>query len=116
MKLTNATFTAQRGCLIEIDGWPADIETKPALLCDGVCHITALNAADRTKAEDLLISPCGQDGTVFGCNAPRLVELAARYWLWSQGDDFTEKSETVLSDPLAAAIMLQQHLAKLNLV
>jgi len=72
MNLSNAIFTADRGCLIQIDGAPADIDTKTSLLWQGVCTIIALDAADRVKVKGLLISPCGQDGGAFGCNEPRL--------------------------------------------
>lgn len=35
MNLSNATFTADRGCMIQIDGSPADIDTKTSLLWQG---------------------------------------------------------------------------------
>ena len=110
MNLSNAIFTAARGCLIQIEGFAADIETKTSLLMQGVCYITALNSADRDKAEVLLISPCGQDGAVFGRAEPRLVELAARHSAWLNDDNNAPWADTtaVPLEPLAAAMALQQ--------
>ena len=116
MNLSNATFTAAAGCQIQIDGFAADIETKTSLLMQGVCSITALNSADSDKAEALLTSPCGQDGAVFGCNEPRLVELAARYSAWLNDDNNAPWADTAAAplEPLAAAMAFQQYLNTLN--
>jgi hypothetical protein len=116
MKLSNATFTALRGCQIQIDGFAADIETKPAMLLDGVCSITALDPQHWGKADALLTSPCGQDGAVFGCNEPRLVELAARYNAWLDDDTNAPWADTAAEplSPLQAAMAFQQFLSTLN--
>ena len=116
MNLSNATFTADRGCMIQIDGSLADIDTKTSLLWQGVCTITALDAADRDKVEGLLISPCGQDGGAFGCNEPRLVELAAHYRAWLDDDKNSPWADTAAAplEPLAAAMALHQYLSTLS--
>ncbi len=118
-KLSNATFTADRGCLIEIDGFMADIETKTSLLMQGVCSITALSPMNFDKADALLISPCGQDGAVFGCSEPRLVELAARHRAWLDDDAGAPWADTPaapLETPAAASAALMQYLGTLNLI
>ncbi len=116
LQLSNATFSAARGCLIQIDGFAADIKTKFGLLWQGVCSIVALNPADSDKAEALLISPCGQDGAVFGCNEPRLVELAARHSAWLNDETNAPWADTtaVPLEPLEAAMAFQQYLGTLN--
>ncbi len=116
MTINNITFTAQSGCLLNIDGWPACIESKAALLMQGVCIVTALNAGDAAKADDLMTSPCGQDGAVFGCNDPRLVELAARHYAWLNDDTNAPWADTAAAplSPLDAAMAFQQYLNNLN--
>jgi len=116
MNLSKATFTAMSGCHIQIEGIPADIETKPAMLMDGVCFITALSPADAAWVESLNTSPCGQDGAVFGCNEPRLVELAARYNAWLSNEKNAPWADTTAAPltPLDAAMAFQQYLSTLN--
>jgi hypothetical protein len=115
-KLSNATFTAARGCLIQINSFAADIETKASILCDGVCIIAALDPKDGDQAEALMISPCGQDGTVFGCSDPRLVELSARHQAWLNDENNSPWADTTAAPlpPSEAAMALQQHLINLN--
>ncbi|WP_395737427.1 hypothetical protein [Prosthecobacter sp.] len=116
MTLSNATFTAVRGCLIQIAGMLADIDTKLSLLREGVCSIVALNAADAEALYELMATPCGQDGTSYGCNEPRLVELAARYRAWLDDDKNAPWADTTATPlaPVDAAMAFQQFLATLN--
>lgn len=117
MKLSNATFTALQGCQIQIDGFAADIATKTSMLMEGVCSIIALNPQYWDRADALLTSPCGQDGTVFGCNDPRLLELAARYDAWLNDDEAAPWADTQaapIADPVEAAIAFQHNLSTLD--
>lgn len=117
MKLSDATFSATRGCIIQIDGMSCDINTKRSLLMDGVCFITALDAKDAEKVDALMLTPTGQDGTLFGCNDPRLVELAARYDAWMFDDEAAPWEDTQaapIADPVEAAMAFQRHLSTLD--
>lgn len=116
LKLGQATFNALRGCFIEIDGWPANIQTKLALLADGVCNINPENIEDAAKAEELMDSPCG-DGTMFACSDIRLLELAAHYFEWSNDEANAPWADTQV-DPLPvdqAMALFGQRLARIVL-
>lgn len=117
MTLSNAQFSAQ-GCFVTIDGWRADVSSKFSLLLAGLCAPRAVDPGDADKARDLRASPVmdesGEPVGMYACNEPRLVELAVRHWLWSQGNDFADKPAEVHADPVAAAMALQQHLSTLK--
>jgi hypothetical protein len=98
MKIGKATFTALRGCIVEIDGWQADIETKQAMLADGVCNVRALDLQDQPKADSLMTAVAG-DGQTPGCDNLQLLELAAHYYEWSNGGKL-ESWKDMVFDPL----------------
>lgn len=112
MNIGKVTFSTERGCLVEIDGWLANIETKTEMLKQGVCHVTAVDAAHSPDAEDLLYSPCGQDGTVYGCPEPVLVELAMRYAEWQDGREEAAEEPAAALPPQAAVNAMQRWMAR----
>jgi hypothetical protein len=112
MNIGKVTFSVERGCLVEVDGWTANIETKPAMLKQGVCHVAAVDAAHSAEAEEMLYSPCGQDGTVYGCPEPELVELAARYADWLEGRDEAGDETVSALRPEAAVVAVQRWMAR----
>jgi hypothetical protein len=110
MKLSKATFSIN-GCFIDIDGIPMNIASKVELLRQGFCWVSAMSAEHEQSADDLRISPCGQDGNVFACAEPQLVELALRYYAWlNTGISWLDVEQEALL-PVAAAIVIQQHLS-----
>lgn len=112
MKIEQVIFSVERGCLVEIDGWLANIETKTAVLRQGVCHVAAVDAGHSPDAEDLLYSPCGQDGTVYGCPEPVLVELAMRYAEWMEGRQEGAEEPTAALSPETAINAVQRWMAR----
>ncbi|MCA1963840.1 MAG: hypothetical protein LDL31_07840 [Prosthecobacter sp.] len=106
MTLSNAHFTAN-GCLVTIDGWMADVSSKLSLIEAGLCSVVALDFQRTEMADALSCAPFG-DG-LYACDDPRLVELAARYWDWSNSDghSFEDMPVSVITDPVQAAIALQ---------
>jgi hypothetical protein len=112
MHLSQARFTVFH-CYVTIDGWPADIETKLSLLMEGVCSVKCQDMEHDEQARALHQTRCGQDKNVFGCNDPRLVELAARYRLWGDAGGGPDEEVEILDEP-AARVALMRHLAVLS--
>lgn len=110
MHLTNATFTIH-SCLVEIDGWMADVSSKWSLIEACCCNVNAMDAENWEKAEDLHYSPVGDTG-IYACSYPPLVELAARHWLWTNGDGPWDDVPVEIKSPLRAAMDLSSLLAE----
>lgn len=113
MNLSKARFTPD-ACLISIDGTPMNIASKSSLIEQGVCWVSAMKPEDEPEADALRISPCGQDGNVFACAEPQLVELAQRYHFWLNSDAHPSGIEVEALTPVAAAAAMQRHLIILN--
>jgi hypothetical protein len=116
IQLSHATFSAL-GCLVEIDGWTADIDSKRSLLLLGLCNLAADDADDQPKADAL--STAAVDGDdVLACNEPRLVDLAMRYRDWlddpqkKKTADWAATPADIAADDAAASLAVLQWLAK----
>lgn len=79
--LTNPVFTALRGCLVEIDGWQADLNTEPSVLLHGLCVVKAVDFGFTAEA-DRLMRYEAEEGCIRACDDPLLVELAMRHNDW----------------------------------
>lgn len=112
MHLSHARFTLHH-CYVTIDGWQADIGTKLSLLLEGVCNVYPVDMEHAAQAEALRQTPCGQDGNILACGHCRLVELAARYWLWSNAEGEPDQDVEILDLP-EARVALMRHLAILR--
>lgn len=112
MKIGQATFTATNGCLVDIDGWRADIETKLTMLQQGVCNVSAESFEDSPKAGALMDVGCGDDGMTPGCDNIQLVELALRYFDWVNNSANAPWADTVMAG-LPASEAMQEFVARL---
>lgn len=102
--IRNAVFSALRGCLVEIDGWQADVSTKLSLLNRGLCNVYAMETEFETNAERLM-SAFVEEWDIRGCDDPILVDLAMRYFDWSNDASQAPWPDTLIepeADPLDA--------------
>ena len=77
--VSNPVFTAARGCLVEINGWRADIQTELPLLRLGLCTVTPVDLKNAHEAAELM--PRDMDDAD-SCGDPVLFDLAIRYHEW----------------------------------
>ncbi len=102
--VTNAVFTSLSGCLVEIDGWQAEIDTKQSILLRGMCIVKAVDF-DFTKHADRLMTCHVADWDNYACDDPVIVDLAMRYRDWSNDDQHRPWPDTpveVARDSLTA--------------
>lgn len=109
---STAVFSVQ-GCFVEIDGWRGDLASKWGLLEVGCCNVNAVEPGDRERAVMLMDSPVADTG-IFACRYPPLVELAARYWRWANGDGPWEACEVEVKPEGEARVALMRWLAELG--
>lgn len=116
IQLSNAIFSAL-GCLVEIDGWSADIDSKRSLLLLGLCNIAAGDPDNQPKADAL--STAAVDGDdVLACNEPRLVDLAMRYRDWlddsakKEPEEWASTPAEIAPDDAAASLAVLKWIAK----
>lgn len=93
-KITEPVFTALSGCLVTINGWRADIETKLSILQQGCCVITPI---DPDFADDAEALNTGEIEGVRVCIDPILVDLAMRHHDWVNNLDNSPWKNTIVA-------------------
>lgn len=104
--LSNAIFNAD-GAFLEMDGVRVSISSKATLLMEGLCVVTG----DRVTAQRANVAPAPEDPNVLACDDVRLVELAARYFLWANSEDVLEGDapQDIIQDGALAHEALRHH-------
>lgn len=110
--LSNAYFGAD-AATVNINGVVVCVDTKHELLAESLCLVTG--DRDISKLMNNVSTP--QDPEVLACDDPRLVELAARYYLWSNSADAdpdAPEPQEILQDEISAGVALRAHQQKLG--
>jgi hypothetical protein len=107
---SDAVFHAD-GADLRINGVLASVDTKLSLLCESLCVV----GGDRALVDQLNCTPTPDDDEVCACAEPRLVELAARWWLWanSDRDSYDPEPQQIFPDDESARAALAKHLEQL---
>jgi hypothetical protein len=98
------------GCWVRVNCVPVTVNTKLRILRQSLCVATG----HRATCEMLNTVPTPEDPEVKACDDPRLVELAMRYYLWSNSGSNWDPTLQETLNVAEARVALQKHLQSIE--